>query len=161
MDEIEIIKYWDKNTVIDYKSLKDNAYNENINHNVLVWTVDNPKYNLYLIYKNWTCIWFWWYNVSKKEPLKHNYTIENLYVKKDLQGQWIMWKLYKFMEDNILQWNNKLVRLEAKVTETNKNSLKFFEKHWFYQYWFAKDRIYDKNNGKYIWTVLLEKIVKL
>ena len=72
-----------------------------------------------------------------------------------------MWKLYKFMEDNILQWNNKLVRLEAKVTETNKNSLKFFEKHWFYQYWFAKDRIYDKNNDKYIGTVLLEKIIKL
>ena len=95
----------------------------------------------------------------KKEALSHNYTIENLYIKKELQWQWLMWILYEFMENKILKDSNKLVRLEAKVTETNERSLKFFKKHWFYQYWFAKNRLYDKNNDKYLWTILLEKII--
>ena len=159
MDTINIIKYGDGNTVLDYEKLRNVAYNENINDNILVWTVESPKYNLYLIYKDWDCVWFGGYNVSKKESLAHNYTIENLYVKKSLQWQWIMWKLYEYMENEILSNNKPLIRLEAKVTETNEKSLKFFEKHGFYQYGFAKNRIYDKNNNKHLWTVLLEKII--
>lgn len=159
MTNINIIKYWDESTVKDYEYLRDIAYKENIDDNILVGTVQSPKYNLYLIYKDWICVWFWWYNVSKKEPLSHNYTIENLYIKKELQWQWLMWMLYEFMENEILKDGNKLVRLEAKVTETNEKSLKFFKKQWFYQYWLAKNRLYDKNNDKYLWTILLEKFI--
>ena len=159
MNNINIIKYWDESTIKDYEYLRNIAYKENIDDNILVWTVQSPKYNLYLIYKDWICVWFGGYNVSKKEPLSHNYTIENLYIKKELQWQWLMWILYEFMENEILKDSNKLVRLEAKVTETNEKSLKFFKKHWFYQYWLAKNRLYDKNNGKYLWTILLEKII--
>lgn len=159
MNNINIIKYWDESTIKDYEYLRNIAYKENIDDNILVGTVQSPKYNLYLIYKDWICVWFGGYNVSKKEPLSHNYTIENLYIKKELQWQWLMWILYEFMENEILKDSNKLVRLEAKVTETNEKSLKFFKKHWFYQYWLAKNRLYDKNNGKYLWTILLEKII--
>lgn len=159
MNNIDIIKYWDESTIKDYEYLRNIAYNENIDDNILVGTVQSPKYNLYLIYKDWNCVWFGGYNVSKKEPLSHNYTIENLYIKKELQWQWLMWILYEFMENEILNDGNKLVRLESKVTETNEKSLKFFKKHWFYQYWFAKNRVYDKNNNKYLWTILLEKII--
>lgn len=159
MNSINIIKYWDGSTIKDYEYLRDIAYKENIDDNILVGTIQSPKYNLYLIYKDWSCVWFGGYNVNKKEPLSHNYTIENLYIKKDLQWQWLMWILYEFMENEILNDGNKLVRLESKVTETNEKSLKFFKKHWFYQYWFAKNRLYDKNNNKYLWTILLEKII--
>lgn len=159
MNNINIIKYWDESTIKDYEYLRNIAYKENIDDNILVGTVQSPKYDLYLIYKNWICVWFGWYKVSKKELLAHNYTIENLYIKKELQWQWLMWILYEFMENEILKGGNKLVRLEAKVTETNERSLKFFKKHWFYQYWFAKNRLYDKNNDKYLWTILLEKII--
>jgi ribosomal protein S18 acetylase RimI-like enzyme len=159
MNNIDIIKYWDESTIKDYEYLRNIAYKENIDDNILVGTVQSPKYNLYLIYKDWNCVWFGGYNVSKKEPLSHNYTIENLYIKKELQWQWLMWILYEFMENEILNDGNKLVRLESKVTETNEKSLKFFKKHWFYQYWFAKNRLYDKNNNKYLWTILLEKII--
>ena len=107
MDTVSIIKYGVENTILDYEKLRNIAYKENIDDNILVGTVESPKYNLYLIYKDWDCVWFGWYNVSKKDPLSH----------------------------------------------------KFFEKHGFYQYWFAKSRIYDKNNNKYLWTVLLEKII--
>lgn len=159
MNNINIIKYRDESTIKDYEYLRNIAYKENIDDNILVGTVPSPKYNLYLIYKDWNCVWFGGYNVSKKEALSHNYTIENLYIKKELQWQWLMWILYEFMENKILKDSNKLVRLEAKVTETNERSLKFFKKHWFYQYWFAKNRLYDKNNDKYLWTILLEKII--
>lgn len=159
MSTISIIKYGNENTVTDYGIIRDIAYKENIDNNILVGTIEHPKYNLYLNYLDEICVGFWGYKRSKKDQLSHNYTIENLYIKKELQWQWLMWKLYEHMENEILKDDNVIVRLEAKVTETNERSLKFFEKHWFYQYWFAKNRIYDKNNGKYVWTILLEKII--
>lgn len=161
MDEIKIVKYWDENTVQDYERLRNIAYEENIVNNILVWTVKSPKYDLYLIYKDWRCVGFGWYHQSKKDPLSHNYTMENFYVLKELQWQWIMWKLYDFMENEII-WNwDKIIRIEGKVTETNEKSLRFLKKHWFYQYGFAKNRIYDKEKNQYLWTVLMEKIIEL
>ena len=56
MDTINIIKYGDGNTVLDYEKLRNIAYKENIDDNILVGTVPSPKYNLYLIYKDWNCV---------------------------------------------------------------------------------------------------------
>ncbi len=161
MVNYEIFKYWSHNTISDYEKIRHIAYKENIENNILVGTVEKPKYELFLLYKDWTVVWFWWYNVSNKELLSHNYTIENLYILKELQWQWLMAKLFNFIQEDIKKSGKKIIRLEAKVVETNSPSLKFFEKNWFYKYWFAKNRVYDKKNWKYIWTVLLEKIINI
>lgn len=161
MAEYDFIRYWEWNTINDYETIREMAYNENIVNNILVWINWKPSYDLYLIYKNGEVIWFGWYKSKKTDILAHNFSIQNLYIKKSLQWQWIMGKLYEFLENKIKNsWFSK-VRIESVITETNQHSIRFFEKNWFHEFGFAKDRIYDKINDTYIWTKYFEKIIKL
>lgn len=161
MVEFNFIKYWDWNTISDYEGIRKVAFEENIDDNIIIWINLRPSYDLYLIYKDWDVIGFWWYKREKFDLLNHNFSIQNLYVKKSLQWQWIMWKLYDFLEDKIKKSGCNKVRIESVVVETNQPSIKFFEKHWFKEFGASKDRIYDRKNNKYVWTKYFEKIINL
>lgn len=161
MDEYRFIKYWEWRTITDYDNIRKIAHDENIVNNIIIWINSNPSYELYLIYKDEEVIGFWWYKTKDTDGLEHNFILQNFYVKKSLQWQWIMGKLYEFLENKIKESWHKKVRIESSVTETNEHSKRFFEKHWFKEFGFAKDRIYDKINDSYVWTKYFEKIIKL
>lgn len=79
---------------------------------------------------------------------------------KENQWKWIWWIIYDYMENKILECDKNIVRLCCKITETNNESIGFFEKKWFKKVWEETFSIYDKEKNKYYSSILFEKIIK-